>query len=166
MAINCNRLPSIRGLCKFVVVFVLCLDQHGAHVSPVFTSSNSDIWRDYPALIRTLFSYIYLNNRQGAQTSIAAAVGDFSSTTDSLYLQPYRQLNSDTIAFPIFEMLGPFVGHVVTKPRLRSHDYHQAAQALWTAMEELLKQESSVPCIQPQGEEPILTSLVNENDEL
>ncbi len=67
---------------------------------------------------------------------VAAAAGDFTQQ-DNLYLQPYQQLWSG-VPFPAWEMLGPFVGHVVTPPRLR-HDYHEAAEALWTAMEELLR---------------------------
>lgn len=85
---------------------------------------------------------------------VAAAVGEFSSKEkDTLYLQPYGQYPSvssrTNIPFPAFEMSGPFVGHVVTQPRLRSHDYQQACEALWTAMEEMLR-------VDEKEEEPMI----------
>lgn len=91
---------------------------------------------------------------------MAAAVGDFSKEKENaLYLQPYQQPFAG-IPFPALEMLGPFVGHAVTQPRLRSHDYHQAAEALWTAMEELLRGEEEEPV------DPISLSVPDQTDEL
>ena len=94
---------------------------------------------------------------------MAAAVGAFPTNEEALYLQPYRQPSwfGTTIPFPAFEMLGPFVGHVVTQPRLRSQDYPKAAEALWTAMEELLRDDE-------QQKDPLVLLPVDDptNDEL
>ncbi|GAX24051.1 hypothetical protein FisN_26Lh121 [Fistulifera solaris] len=113
---------------------------------------NSEIWRDFPIWIRKLFAYIYLTPRQAAQTLVAAAVGEFTQQ-DKLYLQPYQQPWSG-VPFPAWEMLGPFVGHVVTPPRLR-HDYREAAEALWTAMEELLRGEEQKEVVEDDSSSSI-----------
>ena len=89
-----------------------------------------------PRFIIPIFRLVYLNNRQGSHTSIAAAVGQFE--TLPLYLQPYWLPVQDMTPFPLFEMLGPFEGSVVTKPRLPVKDRGAvAAGALWNACEEL-----------------------------
>ena len=71
---------------------------------------NSDIWRNYPRWIVALFDYVYLNNRQGAYTSVAASVLQ-DLPEDVIYLQPYHQVTSLSTPFPPTEMLGPFVGY-------------------------------------------------------
>eukprot|EP00559_Dactyliosolen_fragilissimus_P008012 CAMPEP_0184869938 /NCGR_PEP_ID=MMETSP0580-20130426/35881_1 /TAXON_ID=1118495 /ORGANISM="Dactyliosolen fragilissimus" /LENGTH=166 /DNA_ID=CAMNT_0027371769 /DNA_START=115 /DNA_END=615 /DNA_ORIENTATION=- len=121
---------------------------------------NSDIWRHmtFPEpilkyIVRPIFRLIYLNNQQGSTTSIAAAVGRLPS--HAVYLQPYWQPRSSSsvfnskssfapsfqtwyaLPFPLFEMLGPYVGFAITDPRLpRNTD--DASLALWKASEELV----------------------------
>jgi hypothetical protein len=79
---------------------------------------------------------LYLNNAQGCQTSVAACIGDFPA--EDMYLQPYWVPPSfrHKPAIPWMEMLGPFVGHAVTKPRL-PEDADAAAKALWTISEQV-----------------------------
>lgn len=105
--------------------------------------SNSDIWRDFPRFLIPVFEIIYLNNYQGSQTSVAAALCDWrhlrsdSSSTDMVYLQPYYQLFAQRKGEPLFpslELVGVFGGHLSATPRLPRHDGGlQAAKALWTA---------------------------------
>jgi len=104
----------------------------------ILSFSNSDIWRDFPRILIPIFSLIYLNNRQGCRTSVAAALGDFDGTT--LYLQPYWLPTTTTqTPFPALEMLGPYQGHCVTQPRLPVDGGRTAAQALWKAAAEITK---------------------------
>eukprot|EP00978_Attheya_sp_CCMP212_P031382 scaffold118350_cov57-Attheya_sp.AAC.2 len=111
---------------------------------------------------RKVFGWIYLSSKQGSETSVAAAVGDFPE--DAIYLQPYWQpslgglfghasssatntnANPATtygVQFPAWEMLGPFIGHAVTKPRLPQDggavEGQASATALWTACESLVQ---------------------------
>lgn len=113
---------------------------------------------------KTVFGWIYLNSKQGSETSVAAAVGDFPE--DAIYLQPYWQppslgdlfghndssganaivnptSNTYGVQFPAWEMLGPFIGHAVTKPRLPQDggavEGQDSAIALWTACESLVQ---------------------------
>ena len=126
---------------------------------------NSDIWRDFPQLlqkllIRPLFRALFLNTKEGAQTSIAGSIGKFPST--AIYLQPYwlpfsqpkhaiREQKVKSIsfwrryalAFPMFEFMGPYVGHAVTEPRLVSSKEEQGAcaEAFWNACEKITAQK-------------------------
>ena len=92
---------------------------------------NSDIWRGYPQWIRFIFGLFYLDSRQGCSTSVAAALCSFDSTVE--YLQPYWLPSS----FPMYEMMGPFIGYRPTKPRLPYDGGSKSAQCLWRASEEL-----------------------------
>ena len=111
--------------------------------------SNSDIWRGFPRFMIFLFNLIYLSNRQGCQTSVAAAV-DGSLEDDVLYLQPYkipgwycRRTSTTTksnilgVPFPPVEALGPFLGSCPTEPRMFEDGGVRAAAALWKTCEEL-----------------------------
>eukprot|EP00977_Amphora_coffeiformis_P016967 scaffold5383_cov222-Amphora_coffeaeformis.AAC.8 len=69
--------------------------------------SNSDIWRDFPRFVIPIFSLVYLDVRQGSQTSVAGAVCDFEhlqveSNSTVAYLQPYHQYMSSSLKTPIF----------------------------------------------------------------
>ena len=78
--------------------------------------------------MKKLFKKIYLTPKQGATTSIAAAVlEDFDDTTGAAggvkYLQPYALPTGSRSSrrrppYPMFEMLGPYVGYRVTTPRI------------------------------------------------
>ena len=93
-----------------------------------------------------LFRLVYLNNYQGCQTSVAAAV-DSKLDDAVLYLQPYkiparccrRPKNSRILGvpFPPMESLGPFLGPCPTEPRLFDDGGVRAAAALWKTCEEL-----------------------------
>jgi NAD(P)-dependent dehydrogenase (short-subunit alcohol dehydrogenase family) len=100
---------------------------------------NSDIWRDYPRWLVAIFDKIYLNNKQGSYTSVAASVVDLPD--DVIYLQPYHQVQASTAPFPPFEMLGPFVGYQAVTPRLPNDGAKGGltSQALWKVSEELTK---------------------------
>ena len=110
--------------------------------------SNSDIWRDFPRILIPIFSMIYLNNRQGCHTSVAAALGHFDDSV--LYLQPYWLpcTTKTQTPFPAFEMLGPYQGHRVTQPRMPADGGRIAAEALWKASAEITK--ATWPCDQEQ----------------
>lgn len=103
----------------------------------------SDIWRNYSKLQQRLFRLLYLTPQQGCQTSVAAAVLDeFNSSSEDgmIYLQPYRlppRRNNDAPPFPMFEMLGPFMGYRETKPRLPVDGGVQASKSLFQVCEEL-----------------------------
>lgn len=101
---------------------------------------NSDIWRGYPRWVVKIFAQVYLTVRQGAYTSIAASVVD-NLPQDVLYLQPYHQVTPKSAAFPVFEMLGPFVGYQAIPPRLPKDGSNGelTASALWKVSEELTK---------------------------
>ena len=114
-------------------------------------SVNSDIWRNYPRYMDKIHRAIYLNSKQGASTSIAAAVGNLPK--GAVYLQPYWQpfckiiskvseLRGSfgkmwySIPIPFMEMLGPYIGYAITEPRLPV-DVDGSAVALWDVCEEL-----------------------------
>jgi hypothetical protein len=78
------------------------------------------------------FRAVYLDSKQGCQTTVAAALGDFKDD----YLQPYWiPSGMTTTPFPALEMMGPFIGYRATKPRLPNDTV--TAQSLWKASEEL-----------------------------
>jgi hypothetical protein len=56
------------------------------------------------------------------------------------YFQPYWLPKSiSSTPFPVFEMLGPFVGSLATAPRLpQGDDSTKSAENLWMACEEVL----------------------------
>ena len=113
---------------------------------------NSDIWRDFPRFIVAIFRLIYINNQQGCQTSVAAAVCDLPSKTSqergdgTPYLQPYPIVwDPQQPAFPPLEMLAPFAGPVITQPRLPADGGGAAAaKAMWEASVELTGAKWSV----------------------
>jgi len=102
---------------------------------------NSDIWRGKPRWMVPLFRLLYLTNRQGCQTSVAACVEDLPD--DVLYLQPYWQRSSKLTPWPPTEMLGPFVGFQHVPPRLPSDGGELFADALWRFSEGLANGEES-----------------------
>lgn len=99
---------------------------------------NSDIWRTYPSWLVAIFKVVYLNNKQGSHTSIAASVVD-DLPDDVVYLQPYHQMQTKSAPFPPFEMLGPFVGYQAVKPRLPDdgRNGELTSWTLWKVSEEL-----------------------------
>uniref|UniRef100_A0A7S3PUK1 Protochlorophyllide reductase n=1 Tax=Chaetoceros debilis TaxID=122233 RepID=A0A7S3PUK1_9STRA len=117
-------------------------------------SVNSDIWRDFPRHMQIIHNLIYLNSKQGAQTSIAGAVGKLP--LNAVYLQPYWQPNTDgrdkdmrrsgsktafrrwfSVPVPFIEMLGVYCGFACTEPRLPTH-INASASDLWDVCEELV----------------------------
>jgi hypothetical protein len=102
------------------------------------TYSNSDIWRTFPSVLKFFFNLIYLNNRQGCHTSVAAAVGEWEDDK-VVYLQPYwlPATSPTQVPFPVAEMLGVYQGHRVTQPRLPADGGLLAGQAMWKASAEL-----------------------------
>lgn len=98
----------------------------------------SDIWRDYPRWLVFLFSLLYINPKKGSTTSVAAAVGEFPK--EALYLQPYWLFNKNKVPFPAMEMLGPYVGYEITKPRLPNDgtEGSATAQVMWKVSEKLV----------------------------
>ncbi|VEU36608.1 unnamed protein product [Pseudo-nitzschia multistriata] len=122
---------------------------------------NSDIWRGFPKWMREyVFEKIYLTTKQGSEPIVAAAVRNDlvanknSETGAVVYIQPYANPfsifggrlfpNSDEVSsspqrgpmLPFTEMLGPFVGHLRTIPRLPSNK-DVAAETLWRVSSEL-----------------------------
>lgn len=106
--------------------------------SPIFSSSNSDIWRNYPKVVRFVNRLLYLTSEQGSTTSVAAAVMD-TLEPSTVYIQPYllprQRIGSPP--FPLFEMLGPYAGFVSTTPRLPEDGGHRACQSLFQVCQEL-----------------------------
>jgi NAD(P)-dependent dehydrogenase (short-subunit alcohol dehydrogenase family) len=106
--------------------------------------SNSDIWRNFPAMIKFLFGLVYLTNKQGCSTSVVAAVSD-ELPADAIYLQPYWLPNESLSPhqqqppFPAFEMLGPYQAYRVSTPRLPPDGGVVAAHALWEACTDLAR---------------------------
>lgn len=109
-------------------------------------SVNSDIWRNYSNTQKKLFRLLYLSPQQGSQTSIAASVLHFED--DVVYLQPYRlppiynnnkkkKKRKSVPPYPVFEMLGPFMGYRETQPRLPEDDGVLASQSLFQVCEDL-----------------------------
>ena len=111
---------------------------------------NSDIWRSFPPfvlkhILGPIFKVIYLNTVDGCHTSVAAVINDFPSS--AIYLQPYwlpgnvskysTGQNIYRTPMPVFEMLGPFVGYVVTNPRLPTNDTSLYCSQLWEMSEQI-----------------------------
>jgi NAD(P)-dependent dehydrogenase (short-subunit alcohol dehydrogenase family) len=99
----------------------------------------SDIWRDTPRVLVFLYKLVYLSSRQGCRTTVDAATNEnlgVPSNELAVYLQPYwnPSLPRSKPMFPLFEMLGPFLGSVPASPRLPSHG-ESASAALWDACE-------------------------------
>ena len=145
----------------YIYIYTVCL------FFVLFFCRNSDIWRDFPKWIQRVQSLVYLNNEQGSQTTVAAAVAEnLPHDHHALYLQPYSltignwniqqqshcllpndnddsekylvQETQQQPAFPPLEMLGPFVGPRITPARLPTTDGgYRAAAALREACEEL-----------------------------
>jgi hypothetical protein len=97
----------------------------------------SDIWRNYSSFQQALFRRIYLTPEQGCTTSVAASVLDLEE--DAIYLQPYLLpfQRRDSPPYPLFEMLGPYVGYRVTQPRLPDDGGLEAGKSLFAVCEEL-----------------------------
>jgi hypothetical protein len=90
--------------------------------------------------MRAIFRRIYLSPQQGSSTSIAASIIDIDQEEDDVqYLQPYWLPSSRRRPpYPMFEMLGPYVGYQLTTPRLPTNDLGQkASENLFTVCEEL-----------------------------
>ena len=92
--------------------------------------------------MKKLFSKIYLTSKQGSSTSVAASVVDFDDSVT--YLQPYwlpSSKDENDIAacpYPMFEMLGPYIGYQATQPRLPDPAAtRQACESLFAVCEEL-----------------------------
>lgn len=116
----------------------------------------SDIWRHYPDYMKTIFKLIYIDQTQGAATSIAGSVGKFPQ--GAIYLQPYWQPfrsfkngasnamqsfgfgRNYKVPIPLMEMMGPFIGYAVTQPRLPL-DLDRSANDLWDVSSELVGME-------------------------
>ena len=102
--------------------------------------------------MRPAFRLFYLNSKQGSRTSIVAAVAKIPQGV--IYLQPYWQPSSKNKLkselqpnqcsfnrwynepFPLFEMIGPYIGHAITDPRL-PRDIESSSSALWNACEKV-----------------------------
>lgn len=112
---------------------------------------NSDIWRTMPKIsLGNAIRHLYLTSKQGSITSVVAAVGNLPS--GAVYLQPYWLPQSNAISvmegqtpsfsrwykcpFPVFEMMGPYIGYAVTDPRLPA-DGNASSVALWDVCEVL-----------------------------
>ncbi|KAL7493086.1 hypothetical protein ACHAWT_003285 [Skeletonema menzelii] len=115
-------------------------------------SVSSDIWRNESAFTQKIYRMVYLTPKQGSSTSIAGSVGNFP--IDAIYLQPYWQpiifrskMNSAIqsfqrsypLPFPMFEMLGPYISHSVTVPRLPADGCggYKSAGQLWDVCDNL-----------------------------
>lgn len=107
---------------------------------PYYYYSYSDIWRNYPKVMQYLYRLFYLSSKQGSTTSVAACVlEDLDPST--IYLQPYLlpapAAKKKKPPFPLFEMLGAYVGYVETVPRLPQDGGLEACQSLFQVCEEL-----------------------------
>eukprot|EP00984_Skeletonema_dohrnii_P007672 scaffold2799_cov117-Skeletonema_dohrnii-CCMP3373.AAC.14 len=113
-------------------------------------SVSSDIWRNESALTQKIYRMVYLTPKQGSSTSIAGSIGNLP--IDAIYLQPYwhpfmRRMHSTIqsfqrsypLSFPMFEMLGPYIGHSVSVPRLPADGCggYKSSGQLWDACEGL-----------------------------
>ena len=118
---------------------------------------NSDIWRFFPPLVKKLviepmFRLLFLTPAQGSSAVLAAAIG-CKIPKSVIYLQPYWLPTKSTICqgtdmnknwcyecpFPAFEIIGPYVGHAATEPRLPQKDRGaQSSAELWSACEDIL----------------------------
>ena len=96
--------------------------------------SNSDIWRDFPALVKPFLALVFLTPQQGCYTSVQASL---DPNPTHLYYQPYwMPFHNNTVPFPAWEMLGCFRGSVPVEPRL-PQDPTVLSRALWEACEEV-----------------------------
>jgi NAD(P)-dependent dehydrogenase (short-subunit alcohol dehydrogenase family) len=127
------------------ILFTLQLNaKYGDFLDAVAVSPGSvysDIWRSSSRLLVFFYRFVYLSTRQGCQTSVDAATrADLPKGDLALYLQPYLRVQGAAAKpiHPLFEMLGPFCGSVVTPPRLPLRR-DVAAAALWTACEVVTK---------------------------
>lgn len=80
---------------------------------------------------------LFLSTKQGSHTSVVAA-----TTTDrhETYLQPYWLPKFMTgVAFPVFELMGPFVGSRYTEPRLPPNA-DAAGKAMWAACHQITEE--------------------------
>lgn len=67
-----------------------CIVLSGETYASFHFTRNSDIWRDYPRFLVSIFRWVYLTNLQGCQTSVVAATITKPAWLDSCpYLQPY-----------------------------------------------------------------------------
>ena len=105
------------------------------------------MWRTLPSFVRSFFGLIFLDTCQGSTTSLAAAVEDFDDPS-VLYLQPYwlPDRYKHSAPFPVYEMMGPFVGYKETNPRLPIDGGSMATQALFKVSEELTGCKFSQDC--------------------
>lgn len=97
---------------------------------------NSDIWRTFPSFVRSLMAMIFLTTEQGSHTSVVAAT---TRARHETYLQPYWLPNFMTVAFPVLELMGPFVGSRYTQPRLPPNP-DAAGKALWAACQQITQE--------------------------
>lgn len=125
---------------------------------------NSDIWRSIPEIllkyiVSPIFRLVFLTTKQGACTSIAAATLT-NLPNFVIYLQPYKlyswhSKNRDPsqddsgvykCPFPLFEMLGPFVGFAATIPRLpkSKEEIELACSSLWNVCDKIVKPYTSL----------------------
>lgn len=122
---------------------------------------NSDIWRTSPKFsMENIVRHLYLTSKQGSSTSIAGAVGNLP--IGAVYLQPYwlPQPNAVLVTarhessffrwykcpFPVFEAMGPYIGHAVTDPRLPD-DSDTSSVALWDVCEDLVGYNTLRPAL-------------------
>ncbi|CAB9504861.1 Retinol dehydrogenase 12 [Seminavis robusta] len=100
---------------------------------------NSDIWRHASPKMQAIYKRIFLDNQQGSYTSVAASVLD-NLPPDVIYLQPYHQVQKSNTPFPVFEIMGPFVGYQATQPRLPKDGTNGelSARILWNVSEDLV----------------------------
>lgn len=104
--------------------------------------------------VRPVFHMLYLSPKKGSTTSVAGAVGCLPDS--AMYLQPYwmpyhtsalTNNKSSRVAypcpFPLFEMLGIYIGHAVTRPRLPIDGGKMSGEALWCACEEIIRTRTS-----------------------
>lgn len=101
----------------------------------------SAIWRDFPEWIQEVMRVFFLTTEQGSRPVVAAALqatsGDGGGGGEGTYLQPYWLPTYNRAPLPFMEMLGPYIGYVVTTPRLPADGGKEAALALWKVSQEL-----------------------------
>lgn len=154
--ISRNRRPETRNTYSHskvaAILFTLELNKryhesniHAISINP--GAVNSDIWRHiHPTLFKyvvgPMFRLLYLTPAQASFGVFTAATG--IRRKNMTYFQPYWlpthiSVLPKSTPFPVFEMLGPFVGSVPTEPRLPKGDEPtQCAADLWMACEEAL----------------------------
>lgn len=114
---------------------------HAISVNP--GAVNSDIWRFinptlFKYIVGPVFQLLYLTTAQASSSVFTAATS--LRCSNLTYFQPYWLPKSiSSTPFPVFEMLGPFVGSLATAPRLpQGDDSTKSAENLWMACEEVL----------------------------